>query len=107
MYFGIRLRHFRIEGLSIIPKMPYEIEFGLIWASEIIILHPDGSSLYAYDPPGAGIATGTWAYKSQIQEVSFTNFRWITATFQPPNRIWATQYITHAGFDVGLECGRQ
>jgi hypothetical protein len=23
MYFGIRLRHFRIEGLFIIPKMPY------------------------------------------------------------------------------------
>jgi hypothetical protein len=22
MYFGIRLRHFRIEGLFIIPKMP-------------------------------------------------------------------------------------
>jgi hypothetical protein len=26
MYFGIRLRHFRIEGLFIIPKMPKENE---------------------------------------------------------------------------------
>jgi hypothetical protein len=26
MYFGIRLRHFRIEGLFIIPKMPKGVQ---------------------------------------------------------------------------------
>jgi hypothetical protein len=40
-----------IYGTSVSPSGTYscyETEFGLIWASEVITLHPDGSSVYAY-----------------------------------------------------------
>ncbi len=82
----------------------YEWEFGLIWMAEAITLSVDGSS--AYDLPYGGIVTGTWAYKPDIEEVSFTNFHWPTATFLPPNQLWASRYLTDAGFDIALGCRR-
>jgi hypothetical protein len=85
----------------------YEYEFGLIWTTEVVTLNKDGSSLYVYSPPYAAIITGTWVYTPVIQEVGFTNFRWPTATFQLPDRLWASNYITPAGYEVALSCGKR
>jgi hypothetical protein len=84
----------------------YEWEFGLIWNEEAITLNVDGSSLYAYHPPLDPIVTGTWVYTPSIQEVGFTNFRWLTATFRPPDDIWAYKYLIDVEFDIALTCGR-
>ncbi len=84
----------------------YEWEFGLIWTGEAITLNVDGSSVYAYDPPYAGIVTGTWVYTPVIEEVGFTNFRWLTTTFLPPNYLWASKYLTYAGFEIAISCDR-
>ena len=84
----------------------YEYEFGLIWTSEVITLNTDGNSIYNYNPPYAGIVTGTWVYTPSIEEVGFTNFRWLTTTFQAPNRLWASQYLTRAGFEIAISCDR-
>jgi len=82
-----------------------EYEFGLIWTSEIVTLNPDGSSLYEYAPPYVQTVTGTWAYVPAIREVQFTNFRWPTATYQLPDRLWAWRYLPGPGFDIALSCG--
>lgn len=84
-----------------------EYEFGLIWTSEVITLNTDGTSVYAYNPPYSGIVTGTWIYTAAIQEVGFTNFRWLTATYEMPNRIWASRYLTQTGFVIAINCNRQ
>lgn len=84
----------------------HEWEFGLIWTGEAISLSVDGSSVYVYDPPYAGIATGTWVYTPSSEEVGFTNFRWLTATFLPPNRLWASKYLSYAGFEIAMSCSR-
>ena len=65
-----------------------EYEFGLIWSSETITLNVDRTSIYDYDPPYVATVTGTWAYSPTIQEVSFTNFRWVTTTYEIPNHLW-------------------
>jgi hypothetical protein len=83
-----------------------EYEFGLIWTGEVITLNVDGSSVYAYYPPYSAVVTGTWVYTSAIQQVGFTNFRWITVTFQAPDRLWASQYLPRPGFDVAIDCSR-
>ena len=82
----------------------YEWEFGLIWMEEVITLSVDGSSVY--DLPYGGVVTGTWVYKPDIEEVGFTNFHWLTATFQPPNRLWASKYLTYTGFEIAISCNR-
>ncbi len=95
---------------SITPAGAYdcsEYEFGLIWTSEVITLNADASSIYNYNPPYAHIAYGTWVYTPSIEEVSFTNFRWPTTTFQAPNRLWASKYLTYAGFEVAISCNRR
>ena len=84
-----------------------EYEFGLIWTSEVITLNPDGSSIYAYNPPYAGIVTGSWVYTPNLQEIGFTNFRWLTATYDPPDSLRARRYLSEAGFEVALMCTRQ
>ena len=84
-----------------------EYEYGLIWSSEVITLHPDGSSIYAYNPPYTRIITGTWSYSAARQEVAFTNFHWLTATYIAPNRLWASRYLTQAGFEIAMSCQRQ
>lgn len=83
-----------------------EYEFGLIWTSEVITLNVDGTSIYDYDPPYAGTVTGTWAYSPTIQEVSFTNFRWVTSTYEIPNLLWARRYLPNAGFEIAIYCSR-
>jgi len=84
-----------------------EYEFGLIWTSEVITLNTDDSSVYAYSPPYPSIITGTWSYTASIQEVGFTNFRWLTATYEIPDRLWASRYLTQAGFEIAISCNRQ
>jgi hypothetical protein len=84
----------------------YEWEFGLIWTGEAITLNVDGSSIYAYDPPYAAIVTGTWVYTPSSEEVGFTNFRWLTATFQPPDYFWASKYLSDVGFEIAMSCSR-
>ena len=84
----------------------YEYEFSLIWTTEVITLNPDGSSAYAYYPPYSATVTGTWVYTPSREEVGFTNFRWPTTTFQPPNHLWASQYLTQAGFEIAVSCNR-
>ncbi len=84
----------------------YEWEFGLIWTSETITLNVDASSIYAYNPPYADIVTGSWVYTPSTKEVGFTNFRWLTTTFQPPDRLWASRYLTYAGFEIAISCNR-
>ena len=84
-----------------------EYEFGLIWTSEVVALNPDGSSLYEYGPPYVQTVTGTWAYVPATREVQFTNFRWPTATYRLPDRLWAWRYLPGPGFDIALSCGRR
>jgi hypothetical protein len=85
----------------------YEYEFGLIWTSEVITLNTDGSSIYAYSPPYSNVVTGTWVYTPSIQEVSFTNFHWPTATYEAPDRLWASRYLPHVDFTIAIDCGRR
>jgi hypothetical protein len=84
-----------------------EYEYGLIWTTEVITLNADGTSVYEYHPPYPGIATGTWVYTSATQEVGFTNFRWLTATYQAPGRLWAQRHLPEVEFDIALDCERQ
>ena len=84
-----------------------EYEFGLIWTGEVITLNVDGSSVYAYYPPYGSVVTGTWVYTPAIQQVELTNFRWLTVTFQPPDRLWASKYLPQPGFDIAISCGRR
>ncbi len=84
-----------------------EYEYGLIWTTEVITLNADGTSVYEYHLPYSGIATGTWVYTPTTNEVGFTNFRWLTATYQAPGRLWAWRYLPESGFDIALDCGRQ
>lgn len=85
----------------------YEYEFGLIWTSEVITLNIDGSSVYNYAPPYSGVVTGTWVYTPTIQQVGFTNFRWLTATYEAPDRLWASRYLPHVDFTIAIDCGRR
>jgi hypothetical protein len=82
----------------------YEWEYGLIWMEEVITLSVDGSS--AYDMPYFEIVTGTGVYKPDIEEVGFTNFHWLTATFQPPDYLWASKYLTYTDFEIAISCNR-
>jgi len=94
---------------SISPAGAYhcdEIEYAMIWKTEVITLNTDGTHIWAYDRPGSSIVTGTWVYTPSAEVVGFTNFTWLTTTFQPPNRLWASQYITQAGFEVAISCNR-
>ncbi len=84
----------------------YESEFAMIWRTEVITLNADGSSIYAYYPPHFSSVTGTWVYTPSTEVVGFTNFTWLTTTFQPPDRLWASQYLTQAGFEVAISCNR-
>jgi len=83
-----------------------EYEFGLIWSSETVILENDGTSLYLY-PQNSKPVTGTWSYIQPIHEVSFTNFRWLTATFEIPNRLSNRKYLEQPGFWISISCTRQ
>ena len=83
-----------------------EYEFGLVWTTEVITLSVDGSSVYAYNPPYAAVITGTWTYTPTVQEVGFTNFRWLTATVELPDRLWNRRYLPQAGFEVALSCSK-
>jgi len=85
----------------------YEKEFGMVWTWEVVTLNADGSSIYEYPPPYGSTVTGTWTYSPTIREVQFTNFRWLTATFDAPDRLWASEYLPEPGFEVALECGRR
>lgn len=84
-----------------------EFEFGLVWATEIITLSVDGSSVYEYRPPYTAVVTGTWVYTPTTQQVGFTNFRWITATVDLPDRLSASRYVPQAGFEVALSCNKR
>jgi hypothetical protein len=84
-----------------------EYEFGLIWTTEVITLSVDGSSIYAYNPPYTAIVTGTWEYSPTAQEIEFTGFRWVTATVELPNRLWASRYLPGPGFEIGVDCNRR
>ncbi len=84
-----------------------EYEYGLIWTQDVITLNADGTSIYEYYPPYPGIATGTWVYTPATQEIGFTNFRWLTATYEAPGRLWARRYISETSFEIALDCRRQ
>lgn len=84
-----------------------EYEFGLVWTSEIITLNADGSSIYDFSPPYLTTMTGTWTYTPSIRQVGLTNFRWPTATYEAPNRLWASEYLPEPDFEVALECQRR
>jgi len=84
-----------------------EYEFGLIWTSEVITLNTDGSSIYNYAPPYGAVVTGTWVYTPASQLVGFTNFRWLTATYTAPDRLWAERYLPEVDFEIALSCLRQ
>jgi hypothetical protein len=84
-----------------------EYEFGLVWASEVITLNPDGSSIYDFTPPYLSTMTGTWALVPATWEVQFTHFSWPTATYDAPDRLWASEYLPEPGFEVRLECARR
>ena len=81
-----------------------EYEFGLIWRSGAITLSADGKSVYAI---GVGTVTGTWVYTPAVQEVGFTNFGWLTATFQSPNSLYVSKYLPEPGFSIALSCGKR
>lgn len=83
-----------------------EYEFGLVWDWEVITLTADGASLYAYRWQTAPL-TGTWRYTSATQEVQFTNFRWPTATYLAPDRLWASRYLPEPDFEIALSCTRR
>ncbi len=85
----------------------YEYEFGLIWSADVITLNVDGTSEYSYCYPSGYLPTGTWVYTSSIRQVGFTNFRWLTTTYEAPDRLWAWRYLPHAGFEIGIDCYRQ
>lgn len=84
-----------------------EYEFGLIWTSETITLYEDGSSIYVYDAPYGGTATGTWTYTPALNEVAFTGFRWKTATYRFPNVLYASEYLPHVDFEIAVFCQRE
>jgi hypothetical protein len=86
----------------------HELEWGLIWYSEVITLHEDGSSVYDYSPPYLTDGMGTWQYSSLNQIVTFTNFTWPTATFEIPDRLWASRQVVRqdSDFEVALRCLR-
>lgn len=85
----------------------YEYEFGLIWSADVITLNVDGTSEYSYCHPYGNLPTGTWVYTSSIRQVGFTNFRWVTTTYEAPDRLWAWRYLPYAGFEIGISCFRQ
>lgn len=85
-----------------------EYENGLIWTQDVITLNADGTSVYEYYyPPYSGIAIGTWVYTPATQEVGFTNFRWLTATYKAPGRLWARRYLPESGYEIALDCRRR
>lgn len=84
-----------------------EYEYGVIWTQDVITLNADGTSIYEYYPPYSGIAAGTWVYTPATQEVGFTNFRWLTATYEAPGRLWARRYVSETSFEIALDCRRQ
>jgi hypothetical protein len=84
-----------------------EYEYGRIWTTEVITLSLDGASVYAYGPPAAAVVKGTWVYSPEIQEVGFTNFRWLTATVELSDQLLASRYVPQAGFKIALSCTRQ
>jgi hypothetical protein len=84
-----------------------EYEVGLVWTTEVVTLNPDGSSVYVYNPPNTAVVTGTWVYTPTAQEIGFTGFRWLTATVQLPDRLWASRYVPEAGFEVALSCSKR
>jgi hypothetical protein len=89
-----------------------EYEFGLIWLTEVITLNADGSSVYygAADDQTRSesmVVTGTWVYTPTASQVGFTNFRWLTATYESPDRLWASDYLEPIGFEIAIECDRR
>lgn len=84
----------------------YEYEFGMIWSADVITLNTDGTSEYAYCHPYTNSPTGTWSYTNSIRQVGFTGFRWMTATFNAPDRLWARRYLPHVGFEIAIQCFR-
>jgi len=62
--------------------------------------------VYLYLPMIAGETNPAGAYFCYEWEFGFTNFHWLTATFQPPNRLWASKYLTYAGFEIAISCSR-
>jgi hypothetical protein len=85
----------------------FEYEFNLVWTTEVITLSVDGSSIYEYHPPHSTFVTGTWVYTPTVQQVGFTNFRWITATVELPDRLSARRYLPGPGFEVALRCNKR
>lgn len=83
-----------------------EYEFGQIWSGDLITLYQDGSSEYQYYY-GIGLVSGAWTYTSSLREVGFTNFRWQTATFTPPDRMSNRQYLPGPGFEIAIYCTRR
>ncbi len=84
----------------------YEYEFGMIWSADVITLNTDGTSEYAYCHPYMNSPTGTWSYTYSMRQVGFTGFRWMTATFNAPDRLWARRYLPHVGFEIAIQCFR-
>lgn len=84
----------------------YEYEFGMIWSADVITLNSDGTSEYEYCHPYINSPTGTWSYNYSIRQVGFTGFRWVTATFTAPDRLWARRYLPHVDFEIAIQCYR-
>ena len=100
--------HFQVGGNSSRRILLLRVRIQLdSWTTEVITLNPDGSSAYAYYPPYSATVTGTWVYTPSREVVGFTNFRWLTTTFQPPNHLWASQYLTQAGFEIAVSLLQQ
>jgi hypothetical protein len=80
-----------------------EYEFGLIWQSKVVTLDVDGN-YYASETKDVA---GKWAYLPATQELTITNFRWAILKVDTATRLWNSQYLTHAGFDVAIKCTRR
>ncbi len=80
-----------------------ETENGFSWRSWLMTLKSDGTALYQenYSP---SYTTGTWDYAPSSDEVTFTNFRWNSATYIHPDTIGASQYLPEVGYLIGLRC---
>lgn len=64
-----------------------EHEYGMLDGGAYQVqLHADGTSTYAL---WGDVRTGTWTYVPSTNVLTFTNFRWITATYASPTRFYA------------------
>lgn len=80
-----------------------EYEYDMIWATDVITLNQDGTSQYLMR--GDLSRAGTWSYDPAARQVTFVNFRWLTATYQLPGRLHVSTVTS--GVDIALDCQKR